>query len=79
VIASIASPTPVATPTAVATATATATPIATPTPVVGKPKIPPKKLKFGDVEVGSSDTRAVKITNAVKLKKVPLPIHADNR
>jgi len=33
-------------------------------------------LKFGNVEVGSSDTRTVKIINAgkVKKKRVPLPI-----
>jgi len=76
VIAAVASPTPIATPTATATATTTATPTATPTPVVGKLKISPKKLNFGDVEVGSSDTREVKITNAGKVKKkhVPLPI-----
>ncbi len=64
------------TPTPTATATATATPTATPTPVVGKLKVRPKVLNFGDVEVGSSDTRTVKIINAgkVKKKKVPLPI-----
>jgi hypothetical protein len=74
VVASAGTPTP--TPTTIATATATATPTATPTPVVGKLKISPKRLNFGDVDVGSSDSRNVKITNAgkVKKKKVPLPI-----
>ncbi len=65
---------PTATPTA--TATATATPTATPTPVVGKLKISPKTLNFGDVAIGASPSKSVKITNAgkVKKKKVPLPI-----
>jgi len=63
-----------ATPTA--TATRTATPTATPTPVVGKLKISPKTLNFGDVEMGSNKVKDVKITNAgkVKKKKMPLPI-----
>jgi Pro-kumamolisin, activation domain/Bacterial Ig-like domain (group 1)/Bacterial Ig-like domain (group 3) len=71
-----ASATPTATPTATATATATATPTATVTPVAGKLRVTPKVLKFGDVEVGSSDSRTVKIFNAgrVKKKRVPLPI-----
>ena len=58
------------------TATATATPTATPTPVVGKLKVSPKRLDFGDVEVGSNKTKDVKVINAgkVKKKKVPLPI-----
>jgi hypothetical protein len=58
------------------TATATTTPTATPTPVVGKLKISPKTLNFGDVEVGSDKVKDVKITNAgkVKKKKMPLPI-----
>ena len=66
--------TPTATPTA--TATRTATPTATPTPVVGKLKVSPKRLDFGDVEVGSNKLKDVKVTNAgkVKKKKVPLPI-----
>jgi len=66
--------TPTATPTA--TATRTATPTATPTPVVGKLKVSPKRLDFGDVEVGSNKTKDVKVINAgkVKKKKVPLPI-----
>ncbi len=58
------------------TPTATATPTATPTPVAGKLKISPKSLKFGNVEVGSSATKSVKVINAgkIKKKKVPLPI-----
>ncbi|MGD0119933.1 MAG: Ig-like domain-containing protein, partial [Candidatus Binatus sp.] len=74
VIASLASPTPTA--TATPTATRTATPTATPTPVVGKLKVSPKRLDFGDVEVGSNKTKDVKVINAgkVKKKKVPLPI-----
>jgi kumamolisin len=72
VVASAATPT--ATPTA--TATRTATPTATPTPVVGKLKVSPKRLDFGDVEVGSNKVKDVKVINAgkVKKKKVPLPI-----
>ena len=70
--------TPTATPTATATPTPTltATPTATPTPVPGKLKIRPKKLNFGNVEVGSDKVKSVKITNAGKIKKkrVPLPI-----
>jgi hypothetical protein len=68
--------TPTATATATATATRTATPTATPTPVVGKLKVSPKRLDFGDVEVGSNKTKDVKVINAgtVKKKKVPLPI-----
>ena len=48
----------------------------TPTPVPGKLKIRPKRLNFGDVEVGSDKVKSVKITNAGKIKKkrVPLPI-----
>ncbi len=63
-----------ATPTA--TATRTATPTATPTPVIGKLKVSPKTINFGDVEVGSNKTKDVKVTNAgkVKKKKVPLPV-----
>jgi hypothetical protein len=65
-----------ATPTPTATATATATPTATPTPVVGKLKISPTTLNFGDVDVGSNKVKDLKITNAgkVKKKKVPLPV-----
>ena len=65
---------PTATPTA--TATRTATPTATPTPVVGKIKISPKTLNFGDVAIGASPVKSVKIVNAgkVKKKKVPLPV-----
>jgi len=75
VLASISS-TATATPTATATATATATPTATPTPVTGKLKVSPKKLNFGEVDVGNNTTKSVKIINAgkIKKKKVPLPI-----
>jgi hypothetical protein len=54
----------------------TATPTATPTPVIGKLKISPKVLNFGDVQVGSNQIKSIKITNAgkVKGKKVPPPI-----
>ena len=71
-----ATPTITATPTATPTPTLTATPTATPTPVAGKLKIRPKRLNFGDVEVGSDKVKSVKITNAGKIKKkrVPLPI-----
>jgi hypothetical protein len=71
-----ATPTTTATPTATPTPTLTATPTATPTPVAGKLKIRPKRLNFGDVEVGSDKVKSVKITNAGKIKKkrVPLPI-----
>ena len=64
------------TPTPTATATATATPTATPTPVVGKLKITPKTLNFGDVAIGASPIKSVKIVNAgkAKKKKVPLPV-----
>jgi hypothetical protein len=53
-----------------------ATPTATPTPVAGKLKVSPKALNFGDVEVGASKTKSVKITNAGKVtkKKTALPI-----
>jgi kumamolisin len=86
VVAPPAVVTPTATPTATATATPTvtatptatrtATPTVTPTPVPGKLKIRPKRLNFGDVEVGSDKVKSVKITNAGKIKKkrVPLPI-----
>ena len=69
-------PAPTPTATATATATTTATPTATPTPVVGKIKISPKTLNFGDVAIGASPIKSVKIINAgkVKKKKVPLPI-----
>jgi len=62
--------------TPTATATRTATPTATPTPVAGKLKISPKRLNFGDVAIGDSPIKSVKITNAgkVKKKKHPLPI-----
>ena len=42
----------------------------------GKLKIRPKRLNFGNVEVGSDKVKSVKITNAGKIKKkrVPLPI-----
>jgi hypothetical protein len=70
----------VVTSPATPTPTATATPTATPTPVVGKLKISPKSLNFGDVEVGSDKVKSVKVTNAgrvIKKKKkttTPLPI-----
>lgn len=53
-----------------------ATPTATPTPVAGKLKVSPNTVNFGDVAMGGSKTRPVKITNAgvVKKKKTPLPI-----
>ena len=53
-----------------------ATPTATPTPVAGKLKVSPNTVNFGDVSMGGSKTRPVKITNAgvVKKKKTPLPI-----
>jgi hypothetical protein len=62
--------------TPTATATRTATPTATPTPVAGKLKISPKRLNFGDVAIGDSPIKSVKITNAgkAKKKKHPLPI-----
>ncbi|MGA6974416.1 MAG: Ig-like domain-containing protein, partial [Candidatus Binatus sp.] len=60
-----------ATPTA--TATRTATPTATPTPVIGKLKVSPKTINFGDVEVGSNKTKDVKVTNAGKVKKKKVP------
>ena len=64
------------------TATATTAPTATPTPVVGKLKISPKTLNFGDVDVGSNKVKDVKITNAGKVKKkvpVPILIEKENR
>ena len=75
-VITLATSTPTATPTATATATATATPTATPTPVVGKIKISPKTLNFGDVTIGASPIKSVKVVNAgkVKKKKVPLPV-----
>jgi len=71
-----ATATATATPTATTTPTLTATPTVTPTPVPGKLKIRPKRLNFGDVEVGSDKVESVRITNAGKIKKkrVPLPI-----
>jgi hypothetical protein len=73
---STATATATTTATSTATATATATPSATPTPVVGKLKISPKSLNFGDVDVGASKTLSLTITNADKVKKknMPLPI-----
>ena len=75
-VITLATSTPTATATATATATRTATPTATPTPVVGKIKISPKTLNFGDVAIGASPIKSVKIVNAgkVKKKKVPLPV-----
>jgi len=58
-----------ATATASATATATATPTATPTSVAGKLKITPKRLNFGNVAIGESPTKSVKVINASKAKK----------
>jgi hypothetical protein len=71
-----ATPSSTATPTATATMIGTSTPTATPTPVVGKLKILPKVLNFGDVQVGSNKIKSIKITNAgkVKGKRVPPPI-----
>ena len=77
-VAPTATATVTATPTGTPTATATrsATPTATPTPVPGKLKISPKTLNFGDVAIGASPIKSVKIVNAgkVKKKKVPLPV-----
>ncbi|MGH7878039.1 MAG: hypothetical protein ACREQD_00930, partial [Candidatus Binataceae bacterium] len=67
---------PLPTPTATPTPTTTPTPTATPTPVAGALRISPRKLNFGTVDLGSSKTKTVKVTNKGRItkKKHPVPI-----